>query len=298
MKRLFVVDENEAGQRVDVWLSKKSGLSRSVLKRALDAGDVRVNGKKVYIAGWKLAPRNRVELRERAPTKGGPGVREKSGGFVKIIYDDRDIIVVDKPAGILSVAHEGGACLEDRIRAYLRRKYKSASYLKPVHRLDTDTSGAIVYAKSKAGERLEELFRHHDIDRGYLAVVSGPMTDERGRIDAPLEKGDFAAGRKVRASKSGREAVTEYEVKERYPNATLLQVKVLTGRTHQIRVHLANIGHPIIGDKLYGGGALFWRQALHAHRLGFKHPATGKKMRFESPLPKDMRELIDKLRGV
>ncbi len=300
MKQLYVVSVNEAGQRIDVWLCKKSGLSRSHLKRALDGGDVRINGKKVYIAGWKLSPRDRVELQERVSSKEKAKFTGKAGGFVKILYEDKDIIVIDKPAGVLSVPQEGSASvsLEDQVRAYLRRKYKTASYLKPVHRLDADTSGAIVFAKSKIGERIEELFRRHDIDRQYLAVVEGAVEDDEGRIDAPLEKGNFGGGRKVRASKGGREAVTEYRVKERYGKAALLALRVLTGRTHQIRVHLAGIGHPIIGDKLYGEGAGFWRQALHAYRLGFKHPATGKKMKFESPIPKDMKDLIDELRGI
>lgn len=293
---MFVVSENEAGKRLDVWLCTKSGLSRGQVKRALDEGAVRVNGRRVYIAGWNLNTKDRVELMETAAAKG------KSAGFVKILYEDKDIIVVDKPAGVLSVPQEGSAkpCLEDQVRAYLRRKYKTASHLKPVHRLDADTSGAIVYAKSKIGERLEEMFRRHNIERKYLAVVCGTVGPEEGKIDAPLEKGEFGGGRKARTAGGacGKDAVTEYRVKERYANATLLEIRVLTGRTHQIRVHLAIIGHPIVGDGLYGGRADFSRQALHASVLGFKHPASGKKMRFESHTPKDMKDLIDELRGI
>lgn len=295
MKKVMEVSAKDEGKRLDAWLVENlAGCSKKHAKRLLDAGRVRIGGKKVYIAGWKTKSGDKVEISEEARGKA-------QGGFVKILYEDRDIIVAEKPAGMLSVSSEAGdrSAFADQIKAYLRRKYQKASYLKPVHRLDSETSGVMVFAKSKAGEAIEEQFEHHTIERRYLAIVEGAVEGEGGRIKAPLEKGEFGGGKKVRIASGdeGKDAVTEYYVKERYSHATLLDVRVRTGRTHQIRVHLSEIGHPIIGDKLYGGRMSFPRQALHAYVLGFRHPATGKKMKFESQLPDDMAGLVDELRG-
>jgi len=287
--------DESRGKRLDVWLSHNiPNCSRKEAKRLLDSGRVLVNGRRVYIAGWQLKPRDRVEVLS-GEKKG------KDSSYVKVIFEDRDIIVVDKPAGVLSVAENGSprTSMEGMVRAYLRKKYGGASYIKPVHRLDAETSGAMVFAKSKEGEKLESQFKHHQIARQYIAVVSGRVLEEAGAIKAPLEKGDFGGGRKscTTVEKAGRHAVTEFQVKERYENATLLELSVKTGRTHQIRVHLAHIGHPVVGDKVYGKVGGIPRQALHAHILGFKHPATGKWMRFESKPPDDIKKLIDRLRG-
>lgn len=227
----------------------------------------------------------------------------KSRQFVKVLYEDKDILIVDKPPGVLSEpkANSPHPDLVWMIKGYLKRKYREAknSYVKLLHRLDQDTSGALAVALSNAGAGLEDAFRSHQINRQYIAVVEGAVAQQRGRIDFPLEKGEFKFGKKVRVAETeGKKAVTLFEVIERYPNATLLRVTVETGRTHQIRVHFAEIGHPLVGDKIYGAGRIpFKRQALHAQILGFRHPRTGKKIRVESPLPNDILKLIDDLRG-
>lgn len=225
---------------------------------------------------------------------------------VKIYHEDRDVIVVEKPAGIVAVSEKGKSTSGDdmlsHIRSYLKRRHQSSggSFVAPLHRLDAETSGVMVFALSRAGQNLERQFRDHSIRREYTAVVEGSISEENGVIDIPLEKGDFHGGKKVRPAKGteGRRAITEFRVKERYKNATLLNVTVRTGRTHQIRVHLAEKGFPLLGDKLYSGGnASFSRHMLHAHLLGFRHPTTGKKFTFHSPLPSDMHELIENLRS-
>lgn len=236
--------------------------------------------------------------------------RDRKFHKLKVYYEDKHVIVVEKPSGVLSVAAEGRRedSFVDDIRAYLKRRHKGRehSFVAPLHRLDTETSGVMVFALSREGQRLESQFRDHSIRREYTAIVAGRVEGEQGIIDTPLEKGEFGHGKKVReAEQGGKKAITEYRVIERYGNATLLEVKVRTGRTHQIRVHLAAKGHPLIGDKLYNEGmsdeALdkaphLKRQALHANLLGFRHPASGKKMMFRSALPHDIKGLIDSLR--
>lgn len=252
---------------------------------------------------------------ERAAERGKRGKRSKGKdrgeprhGRLKIHHEDRDIIVVEKPAGIPVTGgrrrggkrSRGGENLATEVRRYLQRKHPDAKgvNLTPLHRLDTGTSGVIVFALSKKGEKLTQAFRNHKIRREYAAVVEGRVERENGVIDRALEKGDFGGGKKVRESKEGKRAITEYRVAERYGNATLLDISLRTGRTHQIRAHFSSAGHPVVGDAVYGSGKgmPFGRHALHAKTLGFKHPASGEKMLFQSPLPKDLKKLIDDLR--
>lgn len=246
------------------------------------------------------------QTKEAAKKEGEKSASESR--FLKVYYQDRDLIVVEKPAGILTVPQNDSnhPHMLGQIQSFLRRKYRRAkhSYLRPLHRLDNDTSGVLVFATSKAGENLAWQFKKHNIDRRYIALVHGSFQEDAGKIDTPLEKGNFGGGKKVRVTRDrgAKTAKTFFRVKERYENATYLDVSVSTGRTHQVRVHFASRGNPLIGDKLYsdhrGERIPFKRHALHASFLSFKHPVTGKKLSFRSPLPKDMKELIDKLRGV
>lgn len=314
--RQFIVEEREAGSRLDKWLTQKMpDFSRGQIKHLLDHGKILVNHRRVLIASWELEPQDCIEVRmpfggipdlpERAERMEKEPPREKRGRrFLEVLFEDRDLLVVQKPAGILTEPKRDSPQehLLSWIKSYLKRRHPGShgSYVHLIHRLDKDTSGVVVVAKSKVGEQLEDQFRSHKIDRQYLALTEGRVEKEEGSIRLPLEKGDFRGGQKVQVAREGEglRAVTNYRVQERYEVATLLQLQVATGRTHQIRVHLAAIGHPIIGDTLYGAGKIsFPRQALHAFRLTFQHPRTGKKMRFEAKLPEDLRRLVDQLRG-
>lgn len=359
--RQFVVASNEAGARLDIWLTRKMPeFSRNQIKHLLDQGRVLVNHRRVLIAGWELEPSDNVEVRvgprgvpeirdeprPQAPQREMPPTREmprptpalrsapvrheprpqhqprphpprpqqqtaaSRPGFLEVIFEDRDIIVCEKPAGVLTEPKQGSPHdhLLGLIKNYLKRKHPEArgSYIKLLHRLDRDTSGVIVAAKSKVGEQLEDQFRKHIVERQYVAVVEGRVEKEAGRIDFALEKGDFHGGRKIRvvrgsggaggAGLEGMPAITDYKVKERYGKATLVAVTVQTGRTHQVRAHFAEIGHPLAGDTTYGSKMSFGRHALHACLLAFHHPRTKERMRFESKLPEDMMRLIDGLR--
>ncbi len=277
------------------------------------------HGKRVVVSASidRYLERRRGE-RARPRRESGKGQQAEAPLRLKIYYEDRDIIVVEKPGGMLSVPREGGddkGTLLGHVRAYLRRRYPKAkhSFVGPLHRLDAETSGIMIFALSKAGQQLTQQFKNHSIQRSYEALVIGAVEKENGVIDRALEKGEFGGGKKVRESEGeeGKRAVTEYRVKERYKDASLLDVSVRTGRTHQIRVHLAGEGHPILGDALYaenekaGHEAVmdevdkhmgFRRHALHAASIGFRHPTNGKKMHFRSHLPEDMKDLVDALR--
>lgn len=307
----FTVKKGDAGERLDKYLVKKlRDVSRQSVKQLIDAGCVKVNSRRVIIAKWKMLEGDEIFVRMdgRGPSEGSGGEakgarEERRERFIKVIYEDRDIIVVDKPSGVVvqSGARTSSGTYVDSIREYLKRKYGGkGSHVVPVHRLDRETSGLMVFAKSREGERLIEQFKKHAVKRSYLAVVEGALTNESGRIDYPIKKGDFGHSRKAGIGRKGEgaEACTDYRVKERYGSATLVKLDLRTGRTHQARVHMAAIRHPIAGDRVYGasGSVRFKRQALHSHILSFRHPASGRQMTFTSDLPADMEELVERLR--
>jgi len=313
----FTIRAKESGERLDRYLVERlSKFSRNDIKSMIDDGRVKVNGRRVVIAKWELLENDKVDVRlsgfTRKKRESGPASREtkqerpaqpRKKTFIKVVHEDRDIIVVDKPAGVsIQSGSRGGSTYVDDLRAYLQRKHKSrGAHVKAVHRLDKDTTGLMVFAKSKVGEKLIGQFKEHTVSRLYLTIVDGAVKDERGKITYPITKGDFGHGRRAGIGRKGEgaKAVTLYLVKERYSNASFLQLELHTGRTHQARVHLAALGHPIAGDRTYGkkGGIRFNRQALHSSKLIFKHPASGKKMNFRSNLPDDMAALVDQLRG-
>ena len=316
----------EAGERLDRLLAGRvPGLSRSRLQALIAAGSVTRNGAPVRDASLRVKAGEAYAVAVPPPEPAEPAPEAMA---LAIVYEDRDIIVIDKPKG-LSVHPGPGHASGTLVNALIAHCGASLSGIggvkRPgiVHRLDKDTTGLMVVAKTdRAHQGLAEQFAAHGTDgrlrRGYRAIAWGAPERPRGAIDASLARS--TANRTkiavVRAER-GRRAVTHYEVLERFgpaekPLASLLRLVLETGRTHQVRVHLAHIGHPLLGDSTYGAGhkasarrlggaaqaalTALDRQALHAAELAFVHPVRGKRLQFESPLPPDMADLVAALR--
>jgi RluA family pseudouridine synthase len=294
------VKRSEHGMSLENYIYKQLGdWSHKQVKDAIDKKRAFVNGKNVFISKWNVK-RNDLVLfvpsQADLPSSKASASRYK---YVDILYKDQYILLGNKPA---FVDHEDFAAT---IQEFLTRqnKGKGRAYVGQMHRLDKETSGVMIFTLKKIANSLADQFREHTIRKFYLAVVEGAVKKDEGVIRKAIEKGRFDEGQKVRIAEDeaeGKRAETVWRIVERYENASLLRVEIKTGRTHQIRIHMNDAGYPLVGDKVYGkeGGIPFRRQALHAERLEFTHPISKQKMKVVAPLPKDMGEIIDKLRGI
>ena len=293
-----------AGQRLDAALAKlEPALSRAQLRRLIEQGAVTVSGAAVK-------PAHRLRAGERiagAVPEAQPAALEPEALPLSILYQDADVVVIDKPAGL--VVHpapgHGGGTLVNALLHHCRDLSGVGGELRPgiVHRLDKDTSGVLVAAKNDAAHRsLAAQFKAHSVLREYLALVRGTPRAASGSVEAAIGRHPTDRKRMSTRTRRGRAAVTHYSVEERLRGASLLRVRLETGRTHQVRVHLASIGLAVLGDPVYGGADArgaelgLTRQALHAAVLGFTHPSTGAPRRFESPLPPDLVRALAALR--
>ncbi len=286
----------DAGLRLDAFLAARGATpSRAAAQRIIEAGAVSVDGR-TRPKNHRVAAGERVALSAVAEAS----VAEEPAPDFEVVYEDADLLVVDKPAGLVTHPAPGhsGTTLAEALAG------RAAGGVNPeragiVHRLDRDTSGLLIVARSdEAYAALQRMLRAREISREYLALVSGHPDAESGTIDAPI--GRDRARRTVMSTRTDRArgAITHFEVLERLPRTALLDVRLETGRTHQIRAHLAAIGHPVCGDGAYGGGECgrrlgLNRQFLHARKLMFKHPITGAKMACESKPPVDLRHALD-----
>ncbi len=300
--RTYTFDEVQPGERLDKWLAARlPDHSRSEIQRWIREGWVRVNGR-ASKPGYRLEPGDVVEVDVPAP-QAYEGV-EAEPIPLNIVYQDEDIVVVDKPAGLVVHPAPGHAhgTLVNALLYHIPDLQGVGGVERPgiVHRLDKDTSGLLLVAKNdRAHRELQRQFKEREIEKRYLALVEGHVHPRLGRIEVPIAR-DKRHRKRMAPSKEGKAALTEYKVLGYYGDYTLLEAKPLTGRTHQIRVHFAYIGHPLAGDTVYGRRKqrlkpLLRRHFLHAHYLRFRHPRTGAPMEFTSPLPPDLQAVLDYL---
>jgi 23S rRNA pseudouridine1911/1915/1917 synthase len=323
---LFDVGASDAGERLDRFLghaasARRLALSRTRLKALIEAGHVKVDDEVIRDAAARLAEGAQIAV-EAPPPDDSPLLAQELP--LDIVFEDRHLLVLDKPAGLVvhpAAGHEDGTLVNALIAHCGESLSGIGGVRRPgiVHRLDKDTSGLLVVAKTDAAHQgLSALFADHgrtgSLVREYQALVWGTPTTPRGAIDAPLGRHPRQREKMAVASEDrGRRAVTHWRVEEQLGPACLISCRLETGRTHQIRVHLAHIGHPILGDAVYGAGfkskaaqlseggrvalARLGRQALHAAKLGFVHPVTGQELLFETPPPDDLSNLISILRS-
>ncbi|MDI9570770.1 MAG: RluA family pseudouridine synthase [Pseudomonadota bacterium] len=312
--RRFVVGEEEEGLRLDVFLARRQdSLSRSQIPRALAAGNILLNGGTPK-ASVRLRVGDEILLRIPPPS---PCTALPEEMALKIVYEDSALLVIDKPPGL--AVHPGAGnprgTLVNALLHHCRDLSGIGGALRPgiVHRLDKDTSGLLVVAKSDpVHQALAADFQARRVEKLYLALVCGEMRDDEGIIDLPVGRHPGDRRKMSTRSPRGKEALTRWQVRERFGAVTLVAAAIETGRTHQIRVHLNALGHPIVGDQVYGNPKKIMeikdpslrghlramkRQALHACRIAFTHPVDGRRLCFSSPLPPDMEELCRFLRG-
>jgi len=289
------VPDDAAGLRLDQFLAGLPEVSsRSAAERLLGAGSVLVDGAPAE-KSLKLAGGEEIEL----PALDAPPALEPEDVGLRIAYEDEHLLVVDKPAGV--VAHpSGGHDTGTLVHGVLAHGAAGGEEERPgiVHRLDRDTSGLLVVARSEeAHERLKRLVQKRELVREYHALVRGRPRSRTGRIEAPIGRDRRDPTRHSLDTDRPREAVTHFELVELIDQNALLRVRLETGRTHQIRVHLAAIGLPVVGDPVYGvPDPALGRQFLHAARLAFTHPFSGERVEVESPLPPDLAEYLGELR--
>lgn len=295
-------ETDEIGKRIDVYISSyKEELSRSQVQKLIENGLVEVNGKPTK-NNYKLRKGDIIEIEIPDPE---PLEIEAENIPLDILYEDKDVIVVNKPQGMVvhpAPGHYSGT-LVNALMYHCKDELSGINgCMRPgiVHRIDKDTSGILMIAKSDAAHKsLAEQLAVHSITRKYYAVVCGNIKEECGTVDKPIARSPKDR-KKMAIVEGGRRAVTHYRVLERYGKYTLVECQLETGRTHQIRVHMASLGHPLLGDTVYGSEKQPYKllgQVLHAKVLGFNHPVSGKYMEFESSLPEYFEKLLLKLRN-
>jgi 23S rRNA pseudouridine955/2504/2580 synthase len=293
-----VGEENDA-QRIDNFLLRRlRGVPKSHVYRVLRSGEVRVNSGRVGPA-YRLRVGDRVRV---PPVRVSTAVRTAKPAEFPIVHEDAYILVVDKPAG---VAVHGGSGVSYGVIESLRAARPQAKLLELAHRLDRDTSGLLMVAKKRTAlVELHRMLREGEVEKLYATVIKGAPAEDTFELTAPLHKYVTPGGeRRVSVREGGMEARTRVRVRKRGDEFSLLEVRLLTGRTHQIRVHLAHAGHPVLGDDKYGDFELnrglakqgVKRLFLHAGRLAFTHPVTGERLRLEAPLPADMARFAERL---
>ena len=314
--QIYHIQEAHHGTRLDRFLMDATQeMSRTRLQQLIRDGDVTVNDKLAKQTSYRLRTGDRVCLTLPPPRPLDTAAPENIP--LDILHEDSYLIVLNKPAGMLVHPASGvnSGTLVNALLSHCTDLSGIGGVERPgiVHRLDKDTSGVLVVAKTDVVHRgLSAQFEAHSITRQYIAVVCGVPSEATGTIDTRIARSRRDRRRMTTAKTGGRHAVTHYEVLERYPQFAHVRLTLETGRLHQIRVHLQHIGHPVVGDAVYGGEqralndaetaalkqalARLKRQALHARHLGFTHPVTGEDVSFSTPIPKDIQQVVDALK--
>lgn len=300
------VDDSAAGLRLDLYvLGLTSSLSRSGISRLIRTGHIRVNGA-AQKPGYSVHTGDKIEIEIPVPEQPRFSAEPIS---LSILYQDAHLIAINKPPGLVVHPAPGNfsGTLVNALLYHCPDLEGIGGMIRPgiVHRLDKDTSGVIVVAKTQTALlSLTDQFKNRTIQKQYLALVHGNPKADAGRIELSIGRHPVYRKKMSTMSRSGRTAISVWKIAERFQKACLLEVELVTGRTHQIRVHCAAIHHPVIGDPVYGNRKLdrelpenVCRQMLHARRLEIFHPETGNRLGFEAPVPGDMAELIEKLRS-
>ena len=296
----FVIDIEYANIRLDKAIASKcEDLSRSIIQKLIEDEKVWVN-EKLAKASYKTTVGDVIKIEEVKPKEISLEAQDIP---LDIIYEDNDIIVVNKPKGLVVHPANGNpdGTLVNAIMAICKDSLSGiGGEIRPgiVHRIDKDTSGLIIIAKNdKAHIHLSEQIKNREVKKTYLALVRGVINENEATIDMPIGR-STKDRKKMAVTKTGKNAITHFKVLKRYDKYTYVEVKIETGRTHQIRVHMSEIGHPIIGDEVYSNGKNVFGvngQMLHAARLSFKHPISDEKLNLEAPLPKYFIEILNKL---
>lgn len=297
----WAVEPEYAGLRIDLAINRKFGqISRTLAQEMLKTGEIKV-GSQLVKPGLKVKGGEKVEITFR-PEEVEPEIKATTLDF-PILFEDRYMIAINKPAGL--VVHPGAGKEKTTVVSALLGHTKLSPIGAPtrpgvVHRLDKDTSGVMILAKTRDVHRkLAEAFAGHELEKEYLAIIQGHIVNRKGRIEVAIERDKIHRKRmKATSADKGRMAISNFEVIEYLKGATLVKVKILTGRTHQIRVHMAFTGHPLLGDVTYGGKRLEKKAEhfLHSHRLALKHPVTGKELEFIAPMPDRFAHMLTQLR--
>lgn len=299
----FIVEDVDAGKRLDSFLAEKNtaNYTRSFIGKMIEENLVLYNGKPSK-ASTKIKSGDRIELFEKEPE---PLAVKGEEIPLEIVYEDDDLMVINKPRGMVvhpAPGHTSGT-LVNAVLSHAGESLSSINgVLRPgiVHRIDKDTSGLILICKNDFSHKaLAKQLEEHSITRRYHAICSGRLKEEQGTVSAPIGRDEKNRKQQAINYKHGKEAITHYRLLENLQNASLLECRLETGRTHQIRVHMKSIGHPLLGDPLYGPKKNLYAikgQALHAMVLGFVHPRSGEYMEFSADYPEDFQKLLNKLR--
>ncbi|MDF2924258.1 MAG: ylyB2 [Paenibacillaceae bacterium] len=296
----YLVPAEEDGLELKAILHRKMMVSRKLLSRLkLTERGITVNGTRQYI-NCRVKEGDVVEVRMEEETSEDILPQDIP---VDVLFEDDHLLIVNKPAGIIvhpTTGHWSNTLANGVVHMWLERGLRIR--FRPIHRLDRETSGVLAIAKNPyIHQNVSEQMKANTVEKEYTAIVQGLVEPESGTIDAPIDRNPDSPHYRI-VTPGGYPSITHYQVAERLREATMLKVVLETGRTHQIRVHMTHLGHPLLGDSMYGICAddanelPIGRHALHASKLSFVHPATGEKMIFSAPLPQDMKELLSSLR--